>query len=449
MRATFCTLLVLTLCSAPGRAARQAGPVTVRDDGANAFGHPLPALDAEERRAFAVGNAFFKENWVTPPASTAGRDGLGPLFNARSCSSCHLRDGRGCPPLGEEGSSAGLLFRAGVAGPGGDRPHPVYGGQLQDAAVLGVAPEAHVRTELTAVPGEYADGEAYELARPRYVLERAAYGDPGPELRLGPRVASQLVGLGLLEAIPEQALLAQEDPEDADGDGISGRAHRVRSARSGEPALGRFGWKATQPTVEEQVAAAFVNDIGITSSLFPREVVTPEQARRFEPVSGGAPELSDHKLQRVTLYCQVLAVPAQRDALDPRVILGAQLFDELGCARCHTPQWTTGEQEEIPTLAGQEIRPYTDLLLHDMGAELADEKQDGEARPAEWRTPPLWGIGLVETVNGHTRFLHDGRARDLAEAILWHGGEAEAAREAFRALPAEERGALLSFLRSL
>ena len=223
----------------------------------------------------------------------------------------------------------------------------------------------------------------------------------------------------------------------------------VVSRRTGAPALGRFGWKATQPSVEEQVAAAFVNDIGITSSLFAEEAVGSALAEKLEYASGGEPELDDHKLARVTFYSQVLAVPAQRGAEDAEVRRGAELFASAGCAACHTPSWRTGPSAVLPEYAEQTIHPYTDLLLHDLGRGLADGKRDGDAAPEEWRTPPLWGIGLFEAVSGHTRYLHDGRARDLAEAVLWHGGEAERARERFRLMPQDERAALLAFLGSL
>lgn len=446
-------LLILTLLpwqdSTPPDSWLGGANGTTQAKDALAFGYPVPALDAIQRRAFAVGNAFFKDNWVAAPGTTTGRDGLGPLFNARSCSSCHLRDGRGRPPHPGEQDLPGLILRIGVPGEGGDVPHPEYGEQLGDHAVHGVAPEARLVIEEHAIQGSYGDGRTFELIRPGYRLEDPAHGPLGEDLRLGARVASQLIGLGLLEAVPEEDLVAHADPEDLDEDGISGRIHLVLDRRTGERRAGRFGWKATQPSVEQQVAAAFVNDIGITSSLFPDEALGARQADEIEFSSGGDPELSDRQLERVTFYSQVLAVPAQRDPQAPRVQRGRELFDELACATCHRPTLRTGGSAVIEAFTFQTVHPFTDLLLHDMGPGLADGKTDGDATPAEWRTPPLWGIGLFEAVNGHTRYLHDGRARDLAEAILWHGGEAEASREAFRLLPAEDRGALLAFLGSL
>ncbi len=426
------------------------GPASVRNTGLDAFGFPAPVLDRLQRRAFAVGNAFFKENWVAAPSSTEGRDGLGPLFNARSCSSCHFRDGRGRPPLDPGEEPSGLLLRIGLAAGGsGARPHPLYGSQLQDLALPGLNPEAQVRIRRTPIEGRYADGTPYELEQPAYELESPAYGPVGEGILLSPRVAPQLVGVGLLEAIAEEVIVARADPDDRDGDGISGRANFVWSERGGRAALGRFGWKANQPTIEQQVATAFLHDIGITSTLFAQEPLTPVQRSAIDRASGGAPELDDLKLARITFYCQALAVPAQRHATSEQVRRGERLFSGLGCDRCHVPATTTGECSAIPDLSGARIRPYTDLLLHDMGPDLADGAPDGLATGREWRTPPLWGIGLFETVNGHTRYLHDGRARDLAEAILWHGGEAARARAAFTALSAADRADLIAFLRSL
>lgn len=420
------------------------GAGTVHDASNNAFGLPMPFLTAAERRAFAVGNSFFKQNWVIAPSSTAGRDGLGPLFNARSCSACHFRDGRSQPPVEGDVDRSGLLIRIGVRQANGpDLPHPSYGGQVQDEAVPGVAPEARVRITSAAMSDSYGDGEPFELLAPSYALEALGYGELGDGAVLGARVAPQMIGLGLLEAIPEDAILAHEDEHDGDGDGISGRAHRLGAQ------LGRFGWKATQPTVRTQAAAAFVNDIGITSALEPDEAITPRQRQSLVFASGGASEIDTPTFDRVVFYSRTLAVPAQRDVDDPQVRRGERWFGAFGCASCHVPEHRTGPVDWHPGFAGHTIRPFTDLLLHDLGEGLADGKRDGDAAPAEWRTPPLWGIGLVPVVNGHSRYLHDGRARDLAEAILWHGGEATASRERFRTANRDERMALLAFLRSL
>ena len=422
---------------------------TVFDATADAFARAVPGLSRADRRAFAVGNSFFNRNWVTAPASATGRDGLGPTFNAQSCSSCHFKDGRAQPPTRTRVPELGLLMRLSVAQPDGD-PQPVrlYGGQLQDRAILGVPAEGRIRITHAVRRGRYADGTPYELLAPSYAIVDRAFG-PLPEgVQMSPRVAPGVFGVGLLEAVAQRTILARADPADADGDGISGRANRVLDARTGGRALGRFGWKANVPTVEQQNAGAFNGDIGITSPIFPKENCSAGQRACKAAPGGGAPEVDEHKLARVTLYTRTLAVPARRDVDAPGPSDGERTFAKIGCSSCHLPQLRTGASD-VAALANEDIRPYTDLLLHDMGPGLADGRPDGLATGSEWRTAPLWGIGLVQTVNRHTRFLHDGRARNLAEAILWHGGEASPAAARFRKLPRGERENLLAFLRSL
>ena len=327
-------------------------------------------------------------------------------------------------------------------------PHPVYGGQLQDRAVLDVPAEGAVSVTYDPVDGTYGDGTPYQLRDPTFSVTDPAFGPLGEDVVLGPRLAPQVVGAGLLEAIPEAAVLEAADPGDEDGDGISGRPNHVWDDRAGAKALGRFGWKANVPTVEQQVANAFHGDIGITSELHPDQNCPPSQAVCEAAPSGGDPELTDERLGAVTFYNRTLAVPAMREPDDGDVRAGAEVFEEVGCASCHTPDQHTGPAD-VAALADQEIHPYTDLLLHDMGAGLADGRADFDASGSEWRTPPLWGIGLADQVNGHRFLLHDGRARTLEEAILWHGGEGEASREAFRTASAEDRARLIAFLEAL
>ena len=428
------------------------GATTVVNATASAFGQPARNLPLEQRTDFFVGNAFFNRDWVTAPSSTEGSDGLGPVFNARSCSSCHFRDGRGHPPLDADEPMLSMLIRLSVPGTGaaggplGDR---AYGLQLGPQAILGVPPEGRALVEYDEVPGTYGDGEAYSLRVPHYSFVDLAFGPLDPSIRISPRTAPFIIGLGLLSAVDEDTILSQADPDDADGDGISGRPNRVWDRRRQATVLGRFGWKANQPTLEQQNAGAFVGDIGITSSLFPEPECTAVQTECLAAPNGGDPEVDQIKLDAVTFYTHFLAVPARRGVDDPTVRRGGALFVEAGCAHCHLTTLTTGPLEAYPELSGQIIHPYTDLLLHDMGADLADDRQDFDADGREWRTPPLWGIGLVATVNRHALLLHDGRARGFAEAILWHGGEAEAAREAFRSLSSDDRAALIRFLESL
>ena len=431
--------------------AESGGDTTAFTTTRNAFGLSARNLNNLERRTFAVGNSFFRQNWVTAPASTEARDGLGPTFNALSCSSCHLLDGRGKPPDGPDDGERGLLLRLSIPGTdphGGPLPEPVYGGQLQDRSIVGVPLEGEFIIVYQEIPGAFPDGESYSLRRPTYQFHKLAFGPLHPETLVSPRVAPAIVGMGLLEAISEADILSAADPNDADGDGISGRVNMVWDERKGAMSLGRFGWKSNVPTVEQQTAGAFLGDLGVTSELFPEENCTVPQENCLAAPNGGRPEIGAERLADVVFYTQTLAVPAMRDINDPQVRQGAQLFTQVGCAICHTPQHTTGPHE-IDALSNQTIYPYTDLLLHDMGPELADGRPNFEANGREWRTPPLWGIGLVETVNGHTMFLHDGRARNLTEAILWHGGEGSRARDAFKAFTKEKREALIRFLNSL
>lgn len=410
----------------------------------NAFGDSARNLTNDERRVFEVGDSFFTQNWVTAPSSTEARDGLGPLLNAQSCSSCHLLDGRGTP----DGNEPGLLMRLSVPGEGGDEPEPTYGGQLQDRSILGVPPEGAVRTIYTEEAGTYQDGSSYSLRRPVHEMSDLAYGPISVDVMTSPRLALPVFGAGLIEAIPEPDIVDSADPDDSDGDGISGRPNYVVDIETGATVLGRFGWKANVPTVAQQVAGAFLGDIGITSELMPVESCTATQKACLEAPNGGTPEITEDIFADVVFYSRTLAVPARRGLDDPGVVEGAGLFSQVGCASCHQPMQKTGDTD-ITALAGQVIYPFTDLLLHDMGPGLADGRPDGLASGSEWRTPPLWGLGLNGVVNGHEFYMHDGRARSIEEAILWHDGEAAGARDAFTRLSAEQRRKLLEFLGSL
>ena len=442
------------------------GQATIFDATPNAFGHPVPGLERQDELLFFVGNSFFNQNWETPSASTSARDGLGPLFNSRSCAGCHFKDGRGRPP--EEDGEQGTGFFVRLSGPGRDihgavLPEPTYGEQLQDQAIQNVAPEGKIEITYKEITGTFADGESYTLRKPTYTFTDLAYGELHPEFQFSPRVANQMIGLGLLEAIPEETILSLADPNDADQDGISGRPNYVWDNFNHRTALGRFSWKANHPTIFQQVASAFLSDIGVTSRGSSRTALgsssgtaptndqncTESQTACQNALDGGQPEIEDDDFLKVVLYSSSLAVPARRNWDDPTVLEGKKHFMEAGCDSCHTPKLETGIHPTIPALSKQTIRPYTDLLLHDMGNGLADGRPDFQATGNEWRTAPLWGIGLIETVNGHTYYLHDGRARNLMEAILWHGGEAEAAKKRILNLSKEERNALIRFLESL
>lgn len=438
--------LVLVAGCAPGLEPGEALPGGDTTNtlllGPNAYSMPAANLDPEHEQDFYSGNAFFNQAWVEAPASTEARDGLGPLFLARSCSGCHFRDGKAQPPEAGASPFVGLLLRLTVPISGGFGPDPVYGGQIQDQATPDVPVEARPLLSLTPRDVAYDDGDVTTLHAPSYTVEDAAYGPFPADAQLSPRIASHLVGLGLLEAIPEARLAELEDPDDADGDGISGRRQL-----HGED-LGRFGWKGDAIDVEHQVAGAFSGDMGLTSRVVPHDDCTPAQAACTTESSGGDPEVSDAIFDLVVLYSRAVAVPVRRRPDDPEVLAGKRRFHDVGCADCHTPSHTTGPAA-LPALEDQLVWPYTDLLLHDLGPDLDDGRPLGAASGSEWRTPPLWGLGLSRDVVGHQRLLHDGRADGVAQAILWHGGEAEASRDAFRALDAADRAALVAFVEDL
>lgn len=445
----------------PGE-ARSGGAATVRKSDQNAFSLPSANLPPSRRVDFSVGNSFFRSPWVIAPSTTTARDGLGPLFNTNACQNCHIKDGRGHPPAPDASNAVSMLVRlsipdappyAKVIEQLGVVPEPVYGGQFQDMAVPGVAPEGKVRVDYTPVPVRFKDGTEIELRKPTLQITQLGYGPMHPDTRFSARVAPPMIGLGLLEAIPEQAILANAATQAKENNGINGRPNRVWDDQLQKTVVGRFGWKAGQPNLNQQNVHAFSGDMGLTTSLRPFDDCTEAQTACKQAPNGngpdGEPEVSDNILRLVLFYSRNLAVPARRGVNDPQVLAGKNLFFQAGCQSCHTPKYTTAADAAEPELANQVIRPYSDLLLHDMGEGLADNRTEFKASGRDWRTPPLWGIGLTQAVSGHTQFLHDGRARNLLEAVLWHGGEATAAQQQVLSFNAEQRAALLAFLNSL
>ena len=424
------------------------GDTTIFDASSHAFSIPAPNLSASAFEKHLEGDVEFEAVFVTAPAVV--NPGLGPIYNNVSCINCHSRDGRGRPPDPDEGLVS-LLFRLSLPKAedaiDGKPPIPVpgFGTQLNNRAIVKASPEGKVKIDYTEQTLTTVDGTRVHLRYPNYTVTETY--QPLPEnVEVSPRVAPVVFGLGLLEAIPEETILAYADEVDVDGDGISGKPNYVWDVVEKRYALGRFGWKANQPTLIQQVAAAYHDDMGVTTSLFSTENSAGQSQLTAHSVM---PEVSDEILEVVTFYVQTLAVPARRNVDNPQVKQGEQLFAKAQCASCHVPTLRTGVLAGVPSVSNQTIHPYTDLLLHDMGPDLADNRPDFHASGREWRTPPLWGIGLVRRVNGHTNFLHDGRARDLMEAILWHGGEAEASRHAVEQMSKAERDALIAFLESL
>lgn len=443
--------------STPSRLS--GGKTTVKKDGANAFSMPAANLPMSKRLDFSVGNSFFRNPWVQAPASTDARDGLGPLFNTNGCQNCHIKDGRGHPPEENDQHAVSMLVRLSIPAKtdaqkqavktSGVIPEPTYGGQLQDFALPDMAPEGQIHITYDDVAVQFEDGTAVMLRKPNLKIVELAYGDMHPDVMMSARVAPPMIGLGLLESIPESTILEFSKQQHQDTTSVAGIPNYVLDVRTKEMTLGRFGWKAGQPNLMQQNAAAFNGDVGLTSALFTEENCTDKQDLCTESLSGGDPEVSDNILDFVEFYTQHLAVPQRRNIDNPGVLAGEALFKKVGCENCHRTNIQTAQRDGLPALSNQRIHPYTDMLLHDMGEGLADGRPEYAASGSHWRTPPLWGIGYTEEVNGHTYFLHDGRARNLTEAILWHGGEAQASKNQVLAMSKKEREALLAFLNSL
>ncbi len=420
------------------------GQATVFDESSRAFTHGISSLNGRDLFVDGLGDKAFEQTFVSNPAPVNG--GLGPIFNNVSCISCHHNDGKGTPTAGLNNSS--LLFRISIPGQddfGGPNAIPGYGGQLQDRSLQGRTPEALVSITYENVTVNYADGSTAQLRKPTYTVHDSYIPMPAGCL-ISPRMAPPVFGLGLLELIGESTIKAMADEGDADGDGISGRPNYVYNALTKKRAIGRFGLKAGVPTIELQVAAAYNQDMGITNYIFPQE---SSFGQPQADAHAYGTELPDSTLNAVAFYIKSLAVPARRNVADPSVKQGEQLFTSLQCASCHRPTLQTDVDVRFPVLSNQRIHPYTDLLLHDMGEGLADNRPDFSASGREWRTAPLWGIGLFEKTNGIPYYLHDGRARTMEEAILWHDGEALAAKKKFIQLSKSDRGDLVRFLKSL
>ena len=429
------------------------------------FKFPSANMSFERKMEFLLGEALFEKLWVSAPSSTKASDGVGPLYNARSCARCHPNAGRGHPPENRGDTATSMFLRLSIPGGVGvaeiegylaSLPEPTYGRQLQDISVGGVLPEGKILVDYEEFEVALAGGEIASLRAPTYQVIALGYGPMHPDVMLSPRVAPQMIGLGLLGAIPASDIIASADPDDADGDGISGRAQIIMSPEYGEPMLGRFGLKAGAATVYQQSSGAFHADIGISTPLFPagwgectEAQVDCRKAPDGNSAANGDLEIPADGMNAVTFYAENLAVPARRNVGDPQVLRGKQMFYETGCIACHRPKYVTHRLPDQPEQSFQLIWPYTDLLLHDMGEGLADHRPQARASGTEWRTAPLWGIGLTTQVSGHSYFLHDGRARSLLEAILWHGGEAKAAQTKVTQMPKSDRDALIEFLESL
>lgn len=415
----------------------EGGETSVNDASSGAFGRPLANLtNANSGLRHDLGERGFNRDFSR--IRLKGEIPIGPKFNNVSCASCHAGNGRGLPSFGHQKSQSvvkvsSLLGRS--AQPGGPVPLKGIGLQIRDHAISPIKSDGTLKLLWEFTQGAYGDGVAFELRTPvvrRFGAIAKLPGDTMFSLRRPPPV----FGVGLLEAVDPMTILALADPDDSDGDGISGRANMVWNHREHRRSVGRFGFKAAAPNLLQQVAGAYSTDMGVSNPIF--------------PLGDRPAEISQSTLGLTVFYTQTLAVPVAREQSTEAVQAGRSIFNSLGCAKCHTPTLSTGEHD-ISALSRQTIHPFTDLLLHDMGSALADGRPEFLASAREWRTTPLWGIGLTQTVLGKSEatYLHDGRARTLEEAILWHGGEAERSRTGFTELAAVDRDRLIQFLRSL
>ncbi len=460
---------------------KQGGDTGVSITSAESYSKPSSNLTALRKGDFFVGNAFFKQPWVIAPASTDSRDGLGALFNVAACQSCHIKDGRGHAPMTSSDDADSLLIRLAMPASNDEQrqqlqssmiekvAHPMYGGQLQDRGIQSVPAEARIEVQWTDKPVTFADGHIETLRAPTFTLTNPGYGAFDDELMVSPRIALPMIGLGLLDQIPDTDIKKQAVSASKDTTAISGKFNWVMDPQTGQTALGRFGWKAGQTKLVTQNQSAFNEDMGLTSNIRPIESCTPLQTACLKATTGSdaqgdnkpAVEVSDEVVKFVEFYTRNLAVPNRRDADNEQVLAGKKHFYNLGCQSCHTPRYQLPKtNDDHLEQHGQVIYPYTDLLLHDMGDDLADRTIAGKlpskdaqveflANSYEWRTPALWGIGLAQTVDPQATFLHDGRARTLLEAVLWHGGEAKAQQQKVLQLDKQGRAELNAFLQSL
>ena len=451
------------------------------------FDLPLTNLPHSERPNFHAGKALAHQPWITAPTITNARDGLGPLFNARTCLSCHVKGGKGLISQNNEIPLSSALVRLSIPGQHqqkGVQIEPVYGDQFQNQSIslahllrntrpakeqskepskepgkehskeqsYDVKPEASLYLRWSSHTFTYPDQSKIELRSPTLDIRQLNYGALHKDTQFSLRSAPAIHGMGLLEAIDQQDINALQDPEDNNNDGISGRVNMVWDPTTKTTQPGRFSLKANQPNLHTTVAAAFANDIGITNPLFPGQPCTKSQVTCLQKTNGNDAdgfELPQHLLDLTVNFSRNLGVPKRSKTKHLNTQKGRTLFYQTGCSSCHNPRFVTKKEAALPHLSNQTIWPYTDLLLHDMGEGLADGRADFSATGSEWRTAPLWGAGLHKAVNGNSQFLHDGRARSIEEAILWHGGEAEKAKQAFVSMDSTERLELLQFVESL
>jgi len=408
---------------------------------------PLSSLNDSETDIFVLGKSFFRTPWVEAPSATTARDGLGPLFSSNTCIGCHPGNGKG-PVYNKQGHIArSLVTRLSISNHQsidtviGFSPEPTYGSQLSINGVYGVPYEGKPSRNYSTIIVMLSEHKEVTLRKPNYGITDLQYGAMAKDVILSQRVAPALIGLGLLEQISDKQLLANEDIEDKNRDGISGKANRVYSPETSTIKIGRYNWKANAPAVKYQVAAAMSNDMGLTSPLFPNENCTSSQKECLASPKGKDPfDVPMKRLNAVTFYLKHLKVPKTKQ--NEHYKNGLEIFKQISCASCHIPTFTLDN--------GKIIHPFSDLLLHDMGKDLADGRVEFLATGNEFRTPPLWGISIyTEILKNRVNFLHDGRAATLEEAILWHGGEATQSKNNYIELAPQKQKVLIDFLERL
>lgn len=438
------TLVNLLAVSLQTASAFQISDQLTQDRSQSALSHAYSGMDDDTEDSFTLGRSFFTIPWVVAPASTTARDGLGPLFNANSCASCHKNNAGGATLKQSGIVDRSILIKLAQSGEKvTDKkmpfvPDPVYGGQFSINGTGSVPFEGKVHVELTPLIKHYADGTDITLYQPEFNLKELNYGSLSKQTVIDALRAPSLVGLGLIEQIPDEELIKHADPEDKNSDGISGKANKVWSLEKKKLVTGRYGWKATTPSVIEQTANALLNDMGLTSPWLKQENCTPKQLECLKAYKSQDSDINLVRLQGINTYLTHLKLPESAKLNDQQ---GKQLFTDIGCISCHRTGYST--------TTGDVVNPYSDFLLHDMGKDLAGKINMYEAKATEWRTPPLWGIGLAKKLNTDAGFLHDGRAQTLEQAIMWHGGEAEKSQKAFAKLTKSQRQSLIAFLNSL
>ena len=447
------------------------GDTSIRISNKVRFDLPAANLPPALKTDFHVGKALAQQPWIKAPTATDSRDGLGPVYNARTCMACHVKGGKGSTPNDPDAELFSSLIRLSKPGEhktAGVIAHPAYGDQLQTQSTSlahqlrhipsasdiakDVKPEAYVYIKWVDELIEYPDGSSITLKKPIPEFKNLGYGEFGKDTLISLRTAPAIHGMGLIELIPQQDINAFIDTNDNNQDGISGRPNMVWDSVTQTTVPGRFGLKANKATLDLTIAGAFANDLGISNPLVKSQPCTEQQTACLQAATGNDKngfELNQSQLDRVIFFNQNLSPVAARNLNKKAVIKGRELFYDTGCQQCHNPSFRTGTSESLPHLANQTIWPYSDFLLHDMGEGLADHRPDFQASGQEWRTPPLWGVGLREQVNGSTALLHDGRANTIEEAILWHGGEAQKIKQAFMTLNKKDRKKLIRFVESI